>query len=276
MHLPKASALTPKLIWLDSAESTNSQLIDLAKSESLPDFTVMVTANQLAGRGRSGRVWQAPAGASLAISVLLRPQTNDGGDLNRLGWIPLLAGLAMSENVHRLLGEAGEIGVKWPNDVLVNEKKICGVLSELVMLSSSAAPQFGSNLGLVIGAGINVTLDSDHLPVPTATSLAIEGARMPAEESDRIDEVLAGYLERLSHWYRKFTDSRLSAQASGLQAAVTENCVSLGREVRAILPNGVEEVGEALAVDADGRLVLRLSRGEFVVGAGDIVHLRHN
>lgn len=275
MHLPKASALTPKLIWLDSAESTNSQLIDLAKSESLPDFTVMVTANQVAGRGRSGRVWQAPARASLAISVLLRPQSTDG-DLNRLGWIPLLAGLAMSENVQRILGTTAGIGVKWPNDVLVHEKKICGVLSQLVMLTPTQAPQFGSNLGLVVGAGINLTLDSEHLPVPTATSLSIQGAALPEQDSERFDEVLSGYLERLGHWYRRFTDARLSAQASGLQAAVTANCVSLGREVRAILPNGTEEVGEALAVDADGRLVLRLSRGEFVVGAGDIVHLRHN
>ena len=276
MQLEKSSALTPRLIWLDSATSTNSQLIELAKSEPLPDFTVMVTADQQAGRGRSGRVWQTPAGTSLAISVLLRPQTTDPTDLTKLGWVPLLAGLAMSRNVSALLGHSDGVGVKWPNDVLVGEKKICGVLSELAVLTPVGAPQFGGNLALVVGAGINLTLSEDQLPVPTATSLTLGEASLPVQDAERFDLVLSGYLERLGFWYRRFIDARLSAQASGLESAVSDNCVTLGREVRAILPNGTEEVGRAVALDWDGRLILELSGGQITVGAGDIVHLRHN
>ncbi|MEY4411311.1 MAG: hypothetical protein RLZ69_885, partial [Actinomycetota bacterium] len=84
MQLPMSAKLTPRLEWRDQAGSTNLELVQLAQSESLPDFTVMVTANQVAGRGRSGRTWQAPADTSLAISVLLRPRIEDQADLGKL------------------------------------------------------------------------------------------------------------------------------------------------------------------------------------------------
>lgn len=279
MQLPMSAKFTPNLMWRDRAGSTNLELIELAKQESLPDFTVLVTADQTAGRGRSGRTWQAPAGTSLAISVLLRPRLEQQDDLGKLGWLPLLGGLAMSENVAGLLpgpaDNAPVVGVKWPNDVLVNERKICGVLTEMVPLNP-AEGRFGPGVAVVIGAGINVSLTGDQLPVPTATSLTLDGANLPADLSERLDLVLSGYLQRLANWYGKFTESRLSATASGLRNAVLENCVSLNREVRAILPGGVEQVGRAVTIDDSGRLVLEVNGQLLPVAAGDIVHLRHS
>jgi BirA family biotin operon repressor/biotin-[acetyl-CoA-carboxylase] ligase len=271
MNLPKSAALTPRLIWSDATGSTNTDLVALANSETLADFTVLATANQTAGRGRAGRVWQAPAGASLAISVYLRPGPMPS---DALGWLPLLAGLAMAESLRAVLPEPAAAGVKWPNDVLIGERKVSGVLSELVSVGQTAAPAIG--LAVVIGAGVNVTLAQADIPVETATSLAIAGAKLPDDESERLDLVLAGYLSRLAHWYQTFKAGKFDAEASGLRSAVIENCLTLNREVRAVLPGGAEEIGWATSIDGAGQLVLKVSGGSFTVAAGDIVHLRHN
>ena len=277
MHLPISAKITPKLIWRDSSGSTNIELIQLAQAESLPDFTVLVTADQQAGRGRAGRVWETPSGTALAISVLLRPRLESQADLAKLGWLPLLAGLAMTECVQGILPGRAGIGVKWPNDVLISDQKVSGVLSELVPLNAAnEASQFGQGMAVVVGAGINLTQQRSELPVETATSLSLEGAQLPFDEAERFDLVLSGYLTRLAHWYQKFTDAKLAAVASGLRQAVVENCVTLGRPVRAILPGDVEQLGRAITIDDSGRLVLEANGQPVPVAAGDIVHLRHN
>ena len=276
MNLNRSAKLTPKLIWVDNTGSTNTDLVSMAGATDLPEFTVLATANQTSGRGRSGRVWQAPAGASLAISVLLKP---DPKAPESLGWLPLLAGLAMAQNVGTLLPNT-KVGVKWPNDVLVAEvkgveqgaeRKISGVLTELV-----PRPVAGATFAVVVGAGINVTLAHQDLPVPTATSLQLSGAMLGEDETERLDLVLSGYLERLWHHYSRFRDSGFDAEASGLRNVIKDNCVSLNREVRAVLPGDSEKVGWATDIDADGRLKLQVLGQSFAMAAGDIVHLRHN
>ncbi|MDE2409108.1 MAG: biotin--[acetyl-CoA-carboxylase] ligase [Actinomycetales bacterium] len=277
MHLPRSSKLTPNLQWREAAGSTNLELIQLVQAEPLPDFTVLATANQQAGRGRSGRVWETAPNTALAISVLLRPRLDSQEDMSKLGWLPLLGGLAMSQTVQELLGEGHETGVKWPNDVLVAGQKICGVLSELVPLNGGGdASRFGSSVGVVIGAGINLSQTREQLPVETATSLTLAGAELPFSLEERFDLVLSGYLERLSYWYQRFTDARLSAVVSGLRQAVIDNCVTLGQPVRAILPGDTEQLGKAVTIDDSGRLVLEADGVVWPVAAGDIVHLRHN
>lgn len=264
----------------DRAGSTNSELIALATSLEgnakfdWPHFSVLATANQVAGRGRSGRAWQAPAGASLAISVLLRPNLAGPQELNKLGWLPLLTGLAMAKTVSQILDgsfapKADEVGIKWPNDVLVAEHKIVGVLSELL-------PDLS---GVVVGAGINVTLAADELPVETATSLAIEGAQLPSEPNERLDLVLSIYLANLQMWYQRWANANFDANRSGLRQAVIDNCVSLGKTVRAILPGELAEqevIGKALTIDDTGRIVLEVDGEPMPIAAGDIVHLRHS
>lgn len=275
MRLPNSSNFSPNLIWREQSASTNTELIELVQRQPVDHFAVLATANQVAGRGRSGRSWQAPADSSLAISVLLKPQLSNGSDTSALGWLPLLAGLAMSQTVGSLLADSPQqhqVGVKWPNDVLVSERKISGVLSELVGVGSAGN---GISAAVVVGAGVNLTLTTDELPVPTATSLTLLGANLPTDEAERFDLVLSGYLSRLQSWYGRFEQSGFDPESSGLREAVESECLSLGREVRAILPGGTEEVGFARRIDASGRLVLELSSGEMAISAGDIVHLRH-
>lgn len=250
-----ASSLGGDFEWLTEATSTN--LLLLAKA-SAPHFSVIATDNQVAGRGRSGRSWQAPAGASLAISVLLKPQLSSA-NLTQLGWLPLLAGLAMSRVVKANV--SGDTGVKWPNDVLVGERKISGILSELSQ----------DLQGVVVGAGLNVMLSEAELPVPTATSLAIEGST-----ETELDALILNYLENFSELYSAFETSGFDANLSGLRQAVIDTCVTLGREVRAILPAETEVLGRAVTIDDTGRLVIDVDGKPFAVAAGDIVHMRHN
>jgi BirA family biotin operon repressor/biotin-[acetyl-CoA-carboxylase] ligase len=262
MLLPVSSERVPFLLQFPSLPSTNAELVRLAGAQQLPAFTTLVTDDQTAGRGRRGRSWVAPAGTSLAISVLLRPSGPDGAPLDpsRFSWLSLAAGVAMTDAVATVLPDAS-VGFKWPNDVQVAGKKICGVLGELL-------PSGG---GVVMGAGINVTMTVEQLPVPTATSLALEGA----DGDDLPDRVLSAYLARLVELVGTYGEHAGDADASGLRAAAVERCTTLGREVRAELPGDEELLGSAVGIDGLGRLQIRSGSGRVdAVAAGDIIHLR--
>jgi len=263
MSLPASALTVPLLIELDAVGSTNTELIARSAASELPSFTTLVTAEQTGGRGRLDRVWTAPRGAALAISVLVRRGPGGGApvlDPAALGWLPLLAGVAMSTAVAGLVPQP--VGLKWPNDVLIGERKVCGILAEL-------AP--GGDV--VIGAGLNTTMTHEQLPVPTATSLVIEGAD-PAGLEDR---AVSAYLTLLRQLVGELIDARGDADASGLRARVSAACTSLGRRVRVELPGGATLHGTAEELDAAGRLLVRDdSTGRVVpVAAGDVTHLRY-
>jgi BirA family biotin operon repressor/biotin-[acetyl-CoA-carboxylase] ligase len=172
MQLPLSTAIAPALEYLDETGSTNDVL--RARAESDPEFSVVVTGSQTAGRGRLGRVWVAPPGRTLAASVLLKP-TLPGGAVgaDSFGWLPLLAGLAMTRAVDSLLS-GHEVSLKWPNDVQVDGLKVSGILTEFVPPAA-----------VIVGAGLNLELDADELPTPQATSLALNGATLRGERSAR-------------------------------------------------------------------------------------------
>jgi BirA family biotin operon repressor/biotin-[acetyl-CoA-carboxylase] ligase len=265
MDFPLSRQIDPGLTYVAETGSTNADLIQ--NSANTDDFTVLVAGFQTAGRGRSGRDWLAPAGSSLFVSVLLKPT---GVASTNFSWLPLLAGLAMTKTVAKFLPES-EVGLKWPNDVLVGEKKISGILSELIQDQS----------GVVIGAGLNLLQVQNELPIANATSLALEGAR-----EIKLDEVLAGYLSNLRELYLAWVQSSGNAVSSGLRNQVIQACSTLDRSgnnrVRAILPSGnnseSEVVGAAVGIDETGRLIVQPEGQSDViaVAAGDIVHLRHN
>jgi BirA family transcriptional regulator, biotin operon repressor / biotin---[acetyl-CoA-carboxylase] ligase len=241
----------PSLIVLPEAGSTNDELAALAAREPQAPYTTVVTLNQTAGRGRRDRGWSTPPGRGLAISVLLPIPPAD-----RSGWLPLAAGLAMRDAVDAVLGD-GAAAVKWPNDVLVGGRKICGVLGRL------------EPSGVVLGAGLNVRLTEDELPVPGAASLVLAGA---ADDEELDDRVLSAYLGRL----RELVDGLLAsgAEASGLRALVTAACDTVGRDVRVELPDGGELRGRASGIAEDGRLVVVADGVETRIAAGDVVHVR--
>lgn len=256
--LVREGALWSRLDVVQRTGSTNSDLVQRAVAGEVGEGAVLVAEEQTAGRGRLDRRWSAPARSGLFFSVLLTPREVP---VDRWGWLPLLTGVAVATGLSRAAGV--DTALKWPNDVLVTvggaERKAGGILAE------------GAGEGrVVIGVGINVSLRAEELPVPTAGSLALAGA----VGTDR-DPLLRGMLRSLEEWYGRWRAAGGDAGACGLQETYAAGCATLGRTVRAELPGDRALVGEAVAVDGDGRLVLATSAGvQEPVGAGDIVHLR--
>lgn len=256
--LVRAGGLWTRLEVVQRTGSTNSDLVARAAEGPLEEGVVLVAEEQTAARGRLDRRWTAPARSGLFFSVLLRPAEVP---VARWGWLPLLTGVAVATGLSRVAGV--DTALKWPNDLLVTvggeERKAGGILAE----------RAGDD-GVVIGVGINVSLRGDELPVPTAGSLVLAGA----VSTDR-DPLLRGVLRSLEDWYGRWRTAGGDPGPSGLQETYAAGCATLGRVVRAELPGDRELVGEAVAVDGDGRLVLATEEGvQAPVGAGDIVHLR--
>ncbi|MEU1148506.1 biotin--[acetyl-CoA-carboxylase] ligase [Streptomyces sp. NPDC005863] len=253
-------------LWssLDVVAATGSTNSDLAvRADELPEGAVLVAEEQSAARGRLDRRWSAPARSGLFFSVLLKP---DEVPVERWGWLPLLTGVAVATGLSQVAGV--DTALKWPNDLLVTvgdeERKAGGILVERAGASSAGGG------GVVVGVGINVTLRAEELPVPTAGSLALAGAGT----TDR-DPLLRAVLRSLERWYGDWREAAGDPAASRLQETYAAGCATLGRRVRAELPGDRSIEGEAVAVDADGRLVLATEKGmQEPVGAGDIIHLR--
>ncbi|MFJ6531896.1 biotin--[acetyl-CoA-carboxylase] ligase [Microbacterium sp. NPDC091662] len=252
MDLPLARATARRLEVVADTGSTNADLrANASDAESWPHLAVLVTNDQTAGRGRLDRTWVAPAGSALAVSVMLRKLPADPA---ARGWIPLAAGVAMAEAIAEQL-PAHDVAVKWPNDVLVDGHKICGILAE------------ATTDAVVVGAGVNTAMTIEQLPVPTATSFAALGG--VADE----DRLLAGYLEKLDAHLSALTVSE-DAVVSGLHGAVSARCATLGQAVRVSLPAGRILEGTATAIDGEGRLLVESEGIEHPISAGDVVHVR--
>ncbi len=244
--------------WFNHTEAIDSTNADLlSQAANLPSWSVSVTDLQTAGRGRSGRNWDAPAQTSLLASVLIRPAVVPATDF---GWLPLIAGLSMADAITRFSGRV-VAGVKWPNDLLIGENKVCGILSELLPDAT----------GVVIGSGVNVFQSAAEIALDTATSLAVEEIAVPS-----IDDLLATYLNELKHNVVEFEAHHSQFENSELYSRIRNACISLDRNVRVILPSGEEYLGVAVDIDTLGRLVVQRGVETLAVSAGDVMHLRHN
>jgi BirA family biotin operon repressor/biotin-[acetyl-CoA-carboxylase] ligase len=268
---------------VETSPSTNTDLVAAVRSHpaAWPAPSALIAEHQTAGRGRAGRSWETPPRAGLTVSVLLRPRVPAG----TLGWLPLLAGLA----VVRTVSDGGvTAAVKWPNDVLLPAvdtiaglglyRKVAGILAEVVPEPPGAPGAEGGAPGadggapaVVLGIGLNVSQSADELPVPTATSLALAGYPRP----DRTD-VLVRMLGEVHAVVRRWEKAGGDAAAAGLLAEYTAVSATLGTRVRAELAGGAGVLeGEAVGLDASGALVVRLESGEErAVTAGDVWHLR--
>ena len=243
MTLPEASPSGfGEVRWLSEIDSTNRYLIDEARAGASTGL-VVVADHQTSGRGRLGRTWVAPPGASLLVSLLLRPTVAP----DRRHLLVMAAGLAMAEAVEAETGVVA--GLKWPNDLLVGERKLAGILAE------------AAGDALVVGIGVNI----EWHEVPTeltaiATACNLEGGR-PTTRATVLHAFLGRYAERLE-------------DLDGSRAAYEGRLLTLGRRVRVEQANGVL-IGVAIGVDPDGRLRLRTDdETEVAVAVGDVVHLR--
>ncbi|PPH94252.1 biotin--[acetyl-CoA-carboxylase] ligase [Rathayibacter sp. VKM Ac-2762] len=254
MLLPLSSAVSPRVLALESAGSTNDELRERAAADpaAWPHLSVVATGDQRAGRGRLGRVWQAPAGRTLAASTLVDASAL-GAEAS--GWLPLVAGAALARALAPLVD--GDVAVKWPNDVLIDGRKVAGILAERL-----------PDGRVVVGTGVNLLLTEAELPVPTATSLALAGARTTSA-----DEVLAAFLTGFQGLLAPLL-AQGDPEASGAAAAVRASCGTLGTRVRLELPDGTQEEGTAAALAPDGSLLLEQGGALRSFTAGDVTHLR--
>ena len=231
----------------DAAPSTNALVAERAR-EGAEEGLVVVTEHQTAGRGRLGRVWETPARSSLTLSVLLRPDA----PAQDWPWLPLLTGYAVQA---ALADRLPDIALKWPDDVLVEERKLAGILVERIDTPQGPAA--------VVGIGINVSQTLDELPVALATSIELETGE-PVDRTELLGQVL-GSLHGLQG---------LLFDPEALRTAYADVCSTLGREVDVHLPGDEVRRGEALNFDARGALVVSSADGTFTVGAGDVIHVR--
>lgn len=226
----------------DEVGSTNDVAKELAQ-QGAADGTAIVADSQTAGRGRLQRRWASPKGKGIYLSVILRPAI----PVTHAPQLTMLAAVAVARAIQRVTGL--EARTKWPNDVVISEKKVCGVLTEV-----SAQ---GINLNFaVVGVGINVLMTPDDLPVEVreeATSLAME-----LRQSIDREQVLQGVLRALAEYYHRYRTEPFRSILDEYKSLD----IALGNTVT-VIDNQTETTGIAEDVDAFGTLTLRLPDGRW-------------
>ena len=223
--------------------STQDDLYQLASSGSAIPKTILASEFQLSGRGRLDRTFEAAPHSALTFSLYIEPKVSK----DEWSFLTLLAGLSVHEALHALDPQI-EIGVKWPNDLLIGEKKFVGMIAQ------------ASGKGIVLGIGINVGMTVDELPVANATSLAIEGFL----ELDR-NLILATFINHFE------INLEMWEHDKSFLAEYRSASITLGRELEVTLPGG--EVIHSTAIDISDTGALLLENGVEVT-VGDVVHLR--
>lgn len=234
--------LSPRAVVLSTCASTNDEARDLARAGAA-HLTVVTAEVQTAGRGRRGRTWTSAPGEGLHTSIVVRPSLA----VDRWTLLPLLTGVACVRAIrHRA---KVPVGLKWPNDLVVDGRKLGGILVE------AEPPTFA-----VAGIGVNVAQTSfDGELAEIATSLAREGA----VRLDRAD--LLGFIVR-------YLDEALADPDEAMDR-YRRASVTVGRAVR-VIRDGDEIVGTAAEVDDRGALILDVAGRAETITAGDVVHLR--
>lgn len=306
---PEAAARPPRHVLVPRTGSTNDDLrsaltgadglLDLQAARAWPHLSCLRAVEQTAGRGRGGHAWTTPPRGALTISFVLRPLV----PVDRLAWLPLLAGLAVHDALtedDRLARCGWRAATKWPNDVVLlpaartpspaspstglepvpgwgRARKVAGVLTELVLPAQALRTEHGSwrptgrdrAPAVVLGIGLNVGQRPEQLPVDWAISLACAGWEVEVEE---VAQRLAAHLARLvGQWEAADGDPDRHGRGTGLGGRIRQVCWTLGRQVRVSTPAGAVH-GEV--VDLRPGLVLRGPQGEVLVQAGDVEDLR--
>ena len=239
----------------EQLDSTNTTALALAE-QGLPEGTVVIALSQTKGRGRKGRAWVSPPDQNLYLSIILRPQE----PANRFGLWTLAAALAVARSIHQFTALPARL--KWPNDVMINKRKVAGLLLE----SAIHGERFKY---VVMGIGVNVNLRPERLPDGirnSATSMFEELGR----EIDRV-EFLQSLLKNLEDQYNAFQ--------TGQRQKILETYYSLSEtigETVAILGTDQEWIGKAIGITTGGELILRdQDQAERIIQSDDVIHVRN-
>jgi BirA family biotin operon repressor/biotin-[acetyl-CoA-carboxylase] ligase len=223
--------------------STQDDLFELASSEVAIPKTILASEYQSNGRGRLDRSFEAATHSALTFSIYIEPKV----EKEEWSFLTLLAGVSVHEALHTLDPQI-QVGVKWPNDLLIGEKKFAGMIAQ------------ATAKGVVIGIGINVGMSAEELPVENATSLAIEGFAI-LDRNAILAAIINHFEINLEMW-----ENDQSFLAQYRAASVT-----IGRDVEVTLPGG--EVVKSRAVGISNTGALMLENGSEIT-VGDVVHLR--
>ena len=250
--------LGSKVKYFNTIESTNSYAKEMA-SNGCVEGTVVIADSQTSGRGRLGREWHSPGGKGIWMSVVLRPII----DPEDVQIITLAASVAVAKVLERVCGI--KVGIKWPNDIVVEGKKLCGILTEM-------SSEVGSVDFIVLGIGINVNHDQKDFPVELkdlATSVKLHLCRQDMDESMKsnceiIDRapIIREFLMEFERIYLNLNDEKeYNSAAMDIITQWKKYSATLGKKVKVMMRN-IEYLGEAVDITSDGRLVVKCDDGE--------------
>jgi BirA family transcriptional regulator, biotin operon repressor / biotin---[acetyl-CoA-carboxylase] ligase len=237
-----------KILRFESLPSTNTEVARQA-SEGAAEGLAIIADEQTAGRGRLQRAWSSPKGAGLYFSILLRPVIA----VERWPLITFMAALAVGDALSEACGVTTDI--KWPNDLLSGERKICGILAEAVETPSGRA--------VVLGMGINLTADAYPAEIAAVATSVTEASGQAAER----ESVLAALVHALSRWYSLLHEP--DGPEKIVAAWSSRSSYASGKAVQ--VANG-DEVWQGITcgVESDGALRLKTADGIKIVRAGDV------
>jgi len=244
--LLKGTIFSKSIISYQELPSTMDTASELAE-EGAAEGTLVIANAQTKGRGRLGRSWESPEGKGIYLSIILRPNI----PLNEIGLITLMSGVAIVRAIRKISGL--EAAIKWPNDIIIKDKKVAGILTEL-------KAEVDKVKFVVIGVGLNVNSDAKSLP-DKAGSLK----ELTNKKFSRV-EVLSAIIKELDKLYQQFINKEYDA-------IITESknySTTLGCRVKVKTYQDKIE-GQAIDIDSTGALILRLDSGiNQVIHAGDV------
>lgn len=237
-----------EIYYYDVTDSTNIRAKELAE-EGHPSGTLVVADRQEAGRGRRGRSWDSPSGTGIFMTLLLKPEMNP----NHASMLTLVAAMAVARAISKCANT--EALIKWPNDIVIGGKKICGILTEM-------SAQFDFINHIVIGIGINV--HNEHFPeeiAETAGSIFLQtGKRI------RRAELIEQILEQFEHYYAIFMETE---DLSGLVREYNSILVNMNKSVRVLDPKEPFE-GKAMGITKKGELIVDTWESRKMVSSGEV------
>lgn len=241
-----------KLYFYDTIDSTNIRAKRLGE-EGAPSGTLVVADQQTAGRGRRGRAWQSPAGSNIYFTIMLRPELAP----DKASMLTLVMALAVAEGICRTCKGNVKPGIKWPNDIVLDGKKACGILTEMSLSVEQDSIQY-----LVIGVGINVGLQQFTEEVKD-TAIALEEVYGNVGRSSLLANIMAAFEEV----YDQFI---AAGDLTPLCDLYNSLLVNQNRQVRVLDPKG-EYDGTARGIRPTGELIVEKGDGSTVdVYAGEV------
>lgn len=237
-----------EIYYFDSIDSTNTKAKELAE-EGHPSGTLVVADRQTAGKGRRGRSWESPSGIGIFMTLMLKPEINP----NHASMLTLVAAMATTRAIRRVTGVPAMI--KWPNDIVMNGKKVCGILTEM-------SAQFDYINHIVIGIGINVhNEDFPEEIAQTASSIYLESGQHIHRAS-----LIEAFLEEFEDVYAEYLKTE---DMEGLMKEYDSMLVNRGRQVRVLDPKEPFE-GKAMGITKKGELIVDTWESRKLVSSGEV------